>query len=71
MSHPVRVSGVGIGVLSSVPISRLRQVGMNAENDKQRRLANDWALGKDCVAVNNRVWFEHLYAPGLSRLLLR
>ena len=30
---------------------------MNTEKDKQRRLANDWALGKDCVAANDRVWF--------------
>jgi len=24
----------------------------------QKRLANDWALGENCVAVNERVWFE-------------
>jgi len=24
----------------------------------QKQLANDWALGEDCLAVNDRVWFE-------------
>lgn len=31
---------------------------MNARKHEQRQLANDWALGKECVAVNDRVWFE-------------
>ena len=24
----------------------------------QEQLADDWALGEECVAVNDRVWFE-------------
>ena len=31
---------------------------MNTRKDKQKRLGNDWTLGKDCVAVNDRVWFS-------------
>ena len=31
---------------------------MNARKQGQRQLDNDWALGEECVAVNNCVWFE-------------
>lgn len=31
---------------------------MNARMYSQEQLANDWAPGKECVAVNDRVWFE-------------
>jgi len=31
---------------------------MNARKHKQKQLANDWALGEGCVAVNDGVWFE-------------
>lgn len=31
---------------------------MKARKHRQERLANDWALGEGCVAVNDRVWFE-------------
>jgi len=31
---------------------------MNARKRGQKQLANDWALGEGCVAVNDRVWFE-------------
>lgn len=31
---------------------------MNARMHNQERLANDWALGDQCVAVNDWVWFE-------------
>jgi len=31
---------------------------MNARKHSQKQLANDWALGEECVAVNDRVWFE-------------
>ncbi|MFH1183576.1 MAG: helix-turn-helix domain-containing protein, partial [Chloroflexota bacterium] len=31
---------------------------MSARKHKQKQLANDWALGEGCVAVNDRVWFE-------------
>jgi prepilin-type processing-associated H-X9-DG protein len=31
---------------------------MKARTRGQRQLNNDWALGQECVAVNDRVWFE-------------
>jgi len=31
---------------------------MNARKRGQRQLNNDWALGEECVTVNDRVWFE-------------
>ncbi len=31
---------------------------MNARKRGQRQLNNDWALGEECVAVNDCVWFE-------------
>ena len=31
---------------------------MKARKHRQKQLANDWALGEGCVAVNDRVWFE-------------
>jgi len=31
---------------------------MNARKQGQKQLNNDWALGEECVAVNDRVWFE-------------
>lgn len=31
---------------------------MTARMQDQEQLANDWALGEECLAVNDRVWFE-------------